>query len=134
MDALLPESYNMPATTDNRLEVRIYFQTGNYRVIGSNLGVEINDECDGEFPLSLQWSFIADNINIDGTNAPLLGGTTNINKGLFAAEESQQKRFEQKISLVVNCPSRRLDLLAESIRSETDRDLNNSPVMGDIKD
>lgn len=133
VDALLPESYNMPATTDNRLEVRIYFQTGNYRVIGSNLGVEINDECDGEFPLSLQWSFIADNINIDGTNAPLLGGTTNINKGLFAAEESQQKRFEQKISLVVNCPSRRLDLLAESIRSETDRDLNNSPVMGDIK-
>jgi len=133
IDALLSASYVTPISTDARAEVRIYFKTGNYRVIGQNLGLEINNVCDGEFPAALVWSFVADNIDIDGTSNPLAGGTANINKGFFAMESSRDKRFQQSISLIVNCPSRRLQLLADAVRCETDRSGENVSVMGDVK-
>lgn len=133
IDALLQQSYEMPVTTNQRAEVRIYFKTGNYRVIGEGLGVETNDVCDGEFPYELSWNLTADNVDIDGTSVPLFGGTTNINKGVFSAESAVVKRFQQNISLIVNCPSRRLELLADAVRCEIDRDGNNNSVMGDIK-
>jgi len=133
IDALLPNSYAMPVTTDSRAEVRVYFKTGNYRVIGQNLGIEANNVCDGEFPVALTWSFVADNIDIDGSSNPLNGGTTNVNKGYFAFESSRDKRFQQNITLIVNCPSRRLQLLADAVRCEIDRSGDNTSVMGDVK-
>lgn len=133
VDALLANSYAMPVTTDSRAEVRVYFKTGNYRVVGENLNVEVNNVCDGEFPMALTWSLVADNIDIDGSSNPLAGGKTNVNKGFFAPESSKDKRFQQNITLLVDCPSRRLQLLADAVRCEIDRSGDNTSVMGDVK-
>ena len=111
VDSLRPETYRIPTTTDEANEVRIYFESDHYRIVGNEAdylriygALPDSDYFDGFYESELIWSYsVATLTPIDGTTRPLAGGDAGTTVAEFGYEGSIGLKT---LTLSVNCPSR----------------------------
>ena len=106
IDSLVTSTYTIPAITDENNEVRIYFETGHYRIIGNEPQDYVNTDplCDGYYDKALDWSIKeADNVTIDRSVHPLNNGKTKYTTCTFG---DAMTGGTQAVTLEVVCPTR----------------------------
>lgn len=110
IDSLVTSTYVIPAITKyngDKLEneVRIYFETDHYRIIGNEPAnyVKTDPMCDGYYNKALDWSIkVADNVTIDRSVHPLDNGRTKYTDCYFGDDLVGK----QSVTLEVVCPTR----------------------------
>ncbi|MFI3228817.1 MAG: hypothetical protein R3Y23_01450 [Bacillota bacterium] len=118
LDSMDASSYYMPTTSTEGQEIRIYFITGNYRIIGEEPEdyVQTDAKCDGYFDIDLTWLYeYADNVSLDTIINPLNGGKTNVNVATFGDSISGL----QTVNVVVLAPSRRVSTMTDLVSAIT---------------
>ena len=119
IDSLSSETYYIPSTTDEKNEVRIYFTSGSYRIIGNEPAgfVNTDPDCDGYYNESLDWTIkYADNVTVQRTINPLNNGKTNKTECVFGDSDSIGS---QDITLEVLCPTREIRTRAQTVMAYT---------------
>lgn len=115
VDSLRTETYTIPVTTDPDNEVRIYFASDHYRIVGNEADyIEMfgalpdDDYFDGFYEMNLNWSFgMATLTPLNGTTQPLDDGRTGTTTAEFGYAGSIGT---QTITLTVTCPAREVGL------------------------
>ena len=124
IDSLVTATYSIPAITEYDEEsnivneVRIYFETGRYRIIGNEPEDYENTDplCDGYYNKPLDWSIkVADNVTIDRSIHPLNNGKTKYTECKFGDDGVGW----QNVTLEVLCPTRRIDTRANTTLAVT---------------
>lgn len=120
VDTLVSDSYTIPVTSvaekDDegndtgklQTEVRIYFTSGKYRILGIEPEGYVNTDSnfDGFYRDALAWTpGVADYLSLDATAWPLNDGETDTATAKFKDELVGT----QEVSVKVLCPSRRID-------------------------
>ncbi len=102
VDALKKATHTIPSITSSQNEVRVYFASGHYRIIGE--GEPIDDPYfDGYCNKPLVWTYPTANFaQVDGTRMPLNGGTQNKTTASFGFPTIGV----QTLTLNVVCPTR----------------------------
>lgn len=107
VDTLMTATYPIPVKTDANNDVRVYFTSGKYRVLGTDVGEAATDpDCDGCYDVGdgLVWTYpTADYLSLDQTAWPLAGETDTT-----TATFGNDLVGYQTITLKVRCPSRRI--------------------------
>ncbi len=125
LDSMLGDTYYMPTTSTEYQEIRIYFKTGNYRIIGTMPDdyVQTDSMCDGYYDVDLTWLYAyADNIGLDSTTNPLNGGKTNKNVATFGDTTVGL----QTVTVTVLAPSRRVSTMTDQVSAITYLSVNES--------
>ena len=107
VDVLIQRTYTIPSATDEYNEVRIYFETGHYRILGNEASYtgQIPDDVwfDGFYEGILDWSYsVATFTPVSGTPQPLNDGRDYLTTAIFG----DRYAGTQSVSLAVRCPSR----------------------------
>ena len=107
VDVLVSRTYDIPSATDEYNEVRIYFTTGHYRILGSesNYPYAVPDDVyfDGFYEGILSWNYPEATFTpVSGTPNPLNYGYANVTTANFGDSFAG----EQSVSLTVLCPER----------------------------
>lgn len=107
VDVLIQRTYTIPSATDEYNEVRIYFETGHYRILGneSSYTGQIPDDVwfDGFYEGILDWSYSTATFTpVSGTPQPLNDGRDYITTATFG----DRYAGTQSVTLAVRCPSR----------------------------
>ncbi len=113
IDSLVASTYVIPSITNDQNEVRIYFETGHYRIIGLEPQgfVSTDPYCDGYYDQALSWSITeANNVTIDRSIHPLDSGRTNITTCTFGDDTVGK----QNVTLTVTCPTRVIGTRADT--------------------
>ena len=113
VDSLVTSTYYIPSITTQDNEVRIYFTTGHYRIIGVEPQGFVNTDplCDGYYDSALGWSITyADNVTIDRSIHPLANGKTNKTYCTFGDDIVGK----QDVTLTVVCPTRVIGTRADT--------------------
>lgn len=102
VDALIKSTHTIPSISSFQNEVRVYFNSGHYRIVGD--GEPIDDpDFDGYYNRPLVWSYsTADFAQVDGTRMPLARGTQNKTQATFGLPSIGT----QILTLNVVCPTR----------------------------
>ena len=122
VDALKKDTYTIPTITDEKNEVRIYFESGSYRIIGEEPAnyVKTDDKCDGYFPNALNWEYkVADSVASTGVVWCLNNGTTDRTTSAFGSGEIGNLIGEQKVTVMVVCPDRTIPVSNETTMAIT---------------
>ena len=108
VDVLQSESYIFPNSTTEKQEMRLYFEDGTYRIIGSiDHNYDDEDFYNEYLPLIVNWEHPyveQDFIKLVGTHTPLGNDDKNINKATIGSESFSIG--SQEISLNIDMPSR----------------------------
>ncbi len=113
IDSLMEETYTIPNFTDENNEVRVYFETGHYRIIGNEPTGFVSEDplCDGYFTQALDWTIgVANNVTIDRSIHPLDSGRTNLTTCTFGDDTVGK----QNVTLTVTCPTRVIGTRADT--------------------
>ncbi|MBQ8178638.1 MAG: hypothetical protein IJ033_05535, partial [Clostridia bacterium] len=113
VDSLVTSTYTIPSITTAQNEVRIYFATGHYRIIGVEPQGYVSTDplCDGYYDSALGWSIsYADNVTIDRSIHPLANGKTNKTTCTFGDDIVGK----QNVTLTVVCPTRVIGTRADT--------------------
>lgn len=102
VDALISSTHTIPSITSQENQVRVYFSSGHYRIIGD--GEEVEDPLfDGYYNRPIAWSYSTANFaQVDGTRMPLASGTKNKTTASFGFSSIGV----QTLTLNVVCPTR----------------------------
>lgn len=122
VDSLKRSTYTIPSITDENNEVRIYFESGNYRIIGEEPAgyVKTDDKCDGYYPEMLDWEYkVADSVASTGVVWCLNNGTTDRTSSVFGTGKIGSLVGTQKVSVNVVCPDRIIPVSADTTMAVT---------------
>lgn len=130
VDILLEDTFRIPAYSDDRLELRVYFKTGRYRVIGSTYNAD-DPLCDGNYPFPLEWKYETATVtNISGSLNPLYDGiSSNAEKDNVAQFGTPDVGGTQKLVLTVLAPTRSIPLMSEPVTAITHIAVNDQGEM-----
>ncbi len=130
VDSLVTSTYTIPTETTEQNEVRIYFTTGHYRIIGTEPQGYVNKDplCDGYYDKFLDWSIKeANNVTIDRSIHPLDNGKTNKTVCAFGDDTVGK----QNVTLTVVCPTRVIGTRADTTLAITSVHYDSSGVILD---
>ena len=126
VDALKQNTYAIPATTVFEAgasemlpanEIRIYFESGNFRIVGTRPeGYTVSEtdlgKFDGFYPGGLDWNHkVANQVTVDRAIYPLDDGKTNITQAYFGDDYAGK----QLVRLTVTCPTRVVGTLPDTM-------------------
>ena len=118
VDPLVTSTYTLPTYTTTANEVRIYFTSGRYRIIGTEPaeGASTDPMCDGYYDVPLAWNYpVADYVTIDRSVNPLNNGKDNEATAYFGDDIAGL----QKVTVRVVCPTRVIGIRSESVVAVT---------------
>lgn len=118
VDSLVTSTYTLPIYTTAENEVRIYFKSGHYRIIGSEPaeGASTDPMCDGYYDVPLKWDYsVANYVTIDRSVNPLNNGKDNVATSNFGDDIAGL----QKVTVRVVCPTRVIGIRSESVMAVT---------------
>lgn len=118
VDSLVTSTYTIPTYTTATNEVRIYFKSGHYRIIGTEPqeGASADPMCDGYYDIPLAWNYpVADYVTIDRSVNPLNNGKSNEATAAFGDDIAGL----QEVTVRVVCPTRVIGQRAESVVAVT---------------
>ena len=130
VDSLVKSTYTIPSITTEQNEVRIYFETGKYRIIGMEPKDFVNTDpnCDGYYDVALGWSITeADNVTIDRSIHPLANGKTNKTVCTFGDDLVGK----QEVTLTVVCPTRVIGTRADTTLAITSVQYDSEGIIDD---
>lgn len=113
VDSLVRSTYTVPTMSTADVQIRIYFETGHYRIVGEEPEnyVQTDGNCDGFYPYPLRWTYPLANVNtVDRVLNPLDNGQTRTDTAPFG----DSVVGTQEMRLTVVCPSRRVREMANS--------------------
>ena len=122
VDALKKDTYTIPTITNANNEVRIYFESGTYRIIGEEPAgyVKTDDKCDGYYPEALNWEFkVADSVASTGVVWCLNNGTTDRTTSVFGSGAIGDLVGKQNVTVTVVCPERIIPVSNETTMAIT---------------
>lgn len=110
VDVLVQRTYTIPTATDEYNEIRIYFETGHYRILGSamNYPYAVPDDpmFDGFYEGILNWTYPEATFTpVSGTPQPLNNGKNYETVAYFGDNYAGK----QELRLAVRCPGRSID-------------------------
>lgn len=117
VDALVTSTYTIPTSTTADNEVRIYFKSGHYRIIGSEPqeGASTDPLCDGYYNIPLEWNYpVANYVSLDGS-WPLNNGRDEFATAYFG----DNIVGKQAVSVHVICPKRIIGTRSDAVIAVT---------------
>lgn len=133
VDAFEPSTYILPTVTDAVNEVRIYFTSGTYRIIGEEPEGFVNTDplCDGYYNFPLAWTYPA--VDTDAMLAEdavyILGNRT---KDRTTSLFGDPIMGYQTVTLIAVRPKRAVSSLADTVVMVTSFGLNSSGEVNQI--